>query len=79
MEKLGRVSIQGRRVIKELESVLKGRIVSLEVKKELRDSVLLPTVTYGSEMWTANEGEMAKIQAVEMGFIRSATDTRMTE
>ena len=44
-------TIQGRKVIRELVNILIGRMVSQEVKKGLRYSVLLPTVMYGSDIW----------------------------
>ena len=44
-------AIQGRKVIGSLERVMKGRTVSMEIKKELRDTVVLPTLTYASETW----------------------------
>lgn len=42
-------AIQGRRATCELESFLKGRNMSMEVKKKnnLRDTIILPTLTYG--------------------------------
>ena len=66
-------------MIGELGGVLKGRMVSQEVKKSLRDSVLLPTLTYGSETWSMREGEMSKIRAVEMSFLRAASGISIVE
>ena len=43
-----------------------------EVEKGLRDSILLPTLTYGAELWTWNQQERSKIQAVEMSYLRSS-------
>lgn len=64
--------MQGRKVIGELDSILKGRMVSQEVKKSLRNSVLLPTLSYGSETWTASDEDLFKLRAVEMSFFRMA-------
>ncbi len=46
-------AVKGRSVIGSLARVMKGRSVSMEVKRCLRNSILLPTLTYGSEtrMW----------------------------
>ncbi len=72
-------TLQGRKVIGELGRVLRGGMVSHEVKKSLRDSVLLPTITYGSETWSMREGEMSKIRAVEMSFLRAASGISIIE
>lgn len=42
------------------------------MKMNLRDSIIiLPTLTYGSEVWTWNVAEQSKIRAVEMTYLRS--------
>ncbi len=43
---------KGRQVMGALERVMKGRNVSMEVKKGMRNSVILPTLSYASETWT---------------------------
>ncbi len=48
-------AVQGRKVIGSLEHVMKGRIVSMEVKKGLHDGIIVPTITYASETWVWNE------------------------
>ncbi len=42
--------VKCRNVIGYLARVMKGRSVSMEVKRGLRNGILLPTLTYGSEM-----------------------------
>ncbi len=49
---------------------MRGRIVSREVKKALRDSITVTTVAYASETWVWNQSERSKIQAVEMSYLR---------
>ena len=71
--------LQGRKVIGELGCILKGRTVSQEVKKSLRNSVLLPTLTYGSETWTASEEDLAKVRAVEMSYLRMASGVNLLD
>ncbi len=51
--------------------MMRERTVSKEVKKELRDSITVPTVTHASETWTWNKCQMSKIQAGEMSCLRS--------
>ena len=48
-------AIQGRKVVGPLGRIMKGRTVSMDVKKGLCDGVLLPTITYASETWVWNE------------------------
>ncbi len=46
-------AVKGRSIIVSLAKVMKGRNVSMEVKRGLRNSILLATLMYGSEtgMW----------------------------
>ena len=34
---------------------MKGRNVSMDIKKGLRNSIVVPTITYAAETWTWNE------------------------
>ena len=65
-------TLQGRKSVGELGSVVKGRSLSVGVKKNLRDtgSTVLPTLVYGSEVWKWNAAEQSKIRAVEMTYLR---------
>ncbi len=47
-------AVKDRSVIGSFASVKKERNVSMEVKRYLRNSILLPTMTYGSETWMWN-------------------------
>ncbi len=38
----------------------------------LRNSILLPTLTYGSENWTWNGAQQSRVRAVEMSYLRGA-------
>ncbi len=55
-----------------LAGVMKGRSVSMDVKRGLRNSILLPTLTYGLENWTWNEAQQLRVRAVEMSYLRGA-------
>ena len=71
-------TLQGRKAIGELGSVVRGRSMSMGVKRDLRNSIVLPTLTYGSELWKWNAAEQSKIRAVEMNYLRTAMGiTRM--
>ncbi len=64
--------MRGRSVIGSLSRVMKGRSVSMEVKRDLRNSILLPTLTYGSKTWTWNRAQQSRVRAVEMSYLRGA-------
>ena len=65
-------AMQGRKVVGAVGSVMKGRCVSMDVKRGIRDSVLLPTLTYGGETWNWNAGDESRIRSVEMSYLRTA-------
>ncbi len=44
----------------------------MDVKRGLRNSILLPTLTYGSENWTWNGAQQSRVRAVEMSYMRGA-------
>ncbi len=52
--------------------IMKGKSVSMEVKRDLRITVIVPTLTYASETWSWNESQRFRVQAVEMSYLRSA-------
>ncbi len=43
-------AVKGRSIKRYLARDMKGRNVSIEAKRGLRNSVLLPTLTYGKQM-----------------------------
>ncbi|MCP4337615.1 MAG: reverse transcriptase family protein, partial [Desulfobulbaceae bacterium] len=63
---------QGKRVVGTLKSVTRNRAMSMEVKKTLHDSVVIPTLTYGSEAWTMTGRHKSRVRGVEMSYLRSA-------
>ncbi len=64
--------MRGRSVVGSLAGVMKGRNVSMDVKRGLRNSILLPTLTYWSENWTWNGAQQSRVHAVEMSYLRGA-------
>ncbi len=64
--------MRGGSVVGSLTGVMKGRNVSMDVKRDLRNSILLPTLTYGSEHWTWNGAQQLRVRAVEMSYLRGA-------
>ena len=69
-------AVQGRKVVGSLGRMMKERTVSMEVKKGLRDGIIVPTLTYASETWAWNERQRSRIQAVEMSYLRNACGVR---
>ena len=48
---------KGRCVIGSLAMIMRGRNVFMEVKRVLRNSILLPTLMSRSETWTWNRAQ----------------------
>ncbi len=44
----------------------------MEVKSDLKNTMIVPTLTYASETWPWNETQRSRVQAVEMSYLRSA-------
>ncbi len=58
-------------MIGSLGCVMREKTVhSREVKKALRDSIIVLTVGYASETWVWNQSQRSKIQAVKMSYLR---------
>ncbi len=67
--------MKGRSVVGPLAGVMKGEHVSMDVKRGLRNSILLPTLTYGSENWTWNGAYQSRVCAVEKSYLRRACES----
>ncbi len=70
-------ALQGREVVGSLGRIMNDRSVSMEVKRDLRNTVIVPTLTYASETRAWNESQRSRVQAVEMSYLRSACGVRM--
>ncbi len=46
--------------------------VNMAIRKALRDTIILPALTYASETWTWNEARRCRIQVIEMSDLRRA-------
>ncbi len=62
--------MKGRSVVGLLAGVMKGRNVSIDAKRGLRKSILLPILTYGSDNWTWNGAQQSRVHAVGMSYLR---------
>ncbi len=51
-----------------MRHVMNGRSESIEVKRDLKNTIMVPTLTYASETWLWNESQRSRVQAVEMSY-----------
>ena len=56
----------GRKVMTNLDSILKSRDITLSTKVCLVKAVVFPVVKYGCESWTVKKAECRKIDAFEL-------------
>ena len=56
----------GRKVMTNLDSILKSRNITLSTKFCLVKAVVFPVVMYGCESWTLNKAEHRRIDAFEL-------------
>ena len=56
----------GRKVMTNLDSILKSRDITLPTKVCLVKSMVFPVVMYGCESWTVKKAEHQKIDAFEL-------------
>ena len=56
----------GRKVMSNLDSILKSRDITLPTKVHLVKAMVFPIVMYGCESWTVNKGEHRRIDAFEL-------------
>ena len=50
----------GRKVMRNLDSILKSRDITLPTKVQLVKATVFPVVMYGYESWTINKAELIK-------------------
>ena len=56
----------GRKVVTNLDSILKSRAITLSTKVRLVKAKVFPVVMYGCESWTIKEAECRRIDAFEL-------------
>ena len=56
----------GRKVITNLDSILKSRDITLPTKVHLVKAMVFPVVMYGCESWTIKKAEHQRIDAFEV-------------
>ena len=60
----------GRKVMTNLDSILKSRDITLTTKVHLVKAMVFPVVMYGSESWTLKKAECPRIDAFELWYWR---------
>ena len=68
----------GRRVMTNLDSILKNRDITLPTKVRLVKATVFPLVMYGCESWTVKKAERRRIDAFELWCWRRHLRVRWT-
>ena len=66
-----RCLLLGRKVMTNLDSILKSRDIILSTKVCLVKAMVFPVVMYGCESWTIKKAEHRRIDAFELWCLRS--------
>ena len=66
IHEIKRCLLLGRKVITNLDSILKSRDITLSTKVRLVKAVVFPVVMYGCESWTLKKAEHWRIDAFEL-------------
>ena len=61
-----RCLLLGRKVMTNLDSILKSRDITLPTKVHLVKAMVFPAVVYGCESWTIKKAENQRIDAFEL-------------
>ena len=65
----------GRKVMTNLDSIIKSRDVTLPTKVRLLKAMVFPVVMYGCESWTIKKAERRRIDAFELWCWRKVQDS----
>ena len=63
---INRPLLLGRKVMTNLDSILKSRNVTLPTKVHLNKAMVFPVVMHGCESWTVKKAECQRIDAFEL-------------
>ena len=65
-----RCLLLGRKIMTNLDSILKRRDITLPTKVHLVKAMVFPVVMYGCECWTLKKAECRRIDVFELWFWR---------
>ena len=68
--KIRRRLLPGRKVMTNLDSVLKNRDITLLTKVRIVKAMVFPVITYRCESWTIKKAEHQRIDTCEMYYWR---------
>ena len=74
-----RYLLLGRKVMTNLDSILKSRDIALSTKVHLVKAMIFPVVMYGCESWTIEKAEQQRIDAFELWCWRRLLRVSWTE
>ena len=63
-----RCLLLGRKVMTNLDSIVKSRDITLSTKVHLVKAMVFPVVMYGCESWTVKKAECQRIDAFELWY-----------
>ena len=70
-----RVFLLGRKVMTNLDSIFKGRDITLPTKVRLVKAMVFPVVMYGCESWTVKKAERQRIDAFEVWVLEKTLES----
>ena len=70
-----RCLLLGRKVMTNLDSILKSREITLPTKVHLVKAIVFPVVMYGCESWTIKKAEHRRIDAFELWVLEKTLES----
>ena len=61
-----RCLLLGRKIMTNLDSIFKTRVITLPINVHLVEAMVFPVVIYGCESWTVKKAECQRIDAFEL-------------
>ena len=61
-----RCLLLGKKVMTNLDSILKSRVITVSTKVRLVEAMVFPVVMYGCESWTIKKAECRRTDAFEL-------------
>ena len=65
--KIKRLLLFGRKAVKNLDSILKSRDITLSTKVHLVKAMVFPVFMYGCESWTIKKAECKELMLLDYG------------
>ena len=72
-----RCLLLGRKAMKNLDSILKSRDITLSTKVHLVKDMVFPVVMYGCESWTIKKAECQRIDAFELCVLEKTLESSL--